>query len=101
VTVSREEFAMLRDAVTENARRLDSIDRDGTRGVGVVQQQLMDLKGDVTALSVRFDKHEEEHRSDAVARQSAKRWAWGAAIGAVASVAAMISMMVEILSRLH
>jgi TolA-binding protein len=72
--VSREEFNMLRDQVAANLTRLDGIDTSGTRGVGVVQQQLMDLKGDVTELRVRLEKHEGEHQQVARDQRTARRW---------------------------
>lgn len=72
--VSRPEFDMLRQAVSENARRLDSIDQSGTRGVGVVQQQITDLAKDVAGLQVKFDKHESEHGQSERDRRSSRRW---------------------------
>lgn len=72
--VSREEFNMLREQVAANAVRLDHIDELGTRGVGIVQSQLMDLKGDVTGLAVRLEKHEAEHTQQARDQRTARRW---------------------------
>lgn len=92
--VSRAEFGMLAATVSENARRLDTIDQGGTRGVGVVQQQLMDLKGDVTELRTRFEAHEGDHKDEAKARLSSRRWAWSTAIAALVAVEAPLLYLI-------
>lgn len=71
---------MLAARVADNATRLDNIDQSGTRGVGVVQQQLMDLKGDVGSLMTRLDKHEKSHVTESRERLSGRRWLVGAII---------------------
>ena len=92
--VSRAEFDMLRGQVDANAQRLDTIDQSGTRGVGVVQQQLMDLKGDLTELRTRFDAHETGHKEEEKARVSARRWAWSTAIAALVAIKAPLLYLI-------
>lgn len=84
--VTRAEFDMLRQVVSDNARRLESIDTSGTRGVGVLQQQITDLAKDVSAVAVRQEKHDREHASDAKARASSRRWMIGTGIAFLAMI---------------
>lgn len=83
--VTRGEFEMLRQQVGDNARRLDSIDASGTRGVGIVQVQLTDLAKDVAALRAqlhedvaglekRLDDHDTYHREQERQGIVSRRW---------------------------
>lgn len=85
--ITRAEFGMLAERVSENARRLDTIDQGGTRGVAVVQLQITELAKD-------FAKHEEQHTAAEARRLSGRRWA--IALG-VAAIAAIDGPMVTIL----
>lgn len=87
--VSRGEFDMLRDTVSTNAQRLDTIDQ-----LAVVQQQLTDLKGDVAELRIRFDTHEVDHKEAEKSRLSARRWAWSTAIAGLAAVEAPLLYLI-------
>jgi hypothetical protein len=73
--VSRDEFTMLRDQVAEYGRRLDEIDRIGTRGVAVLAVQVSELTKDVGAVQRQLEAHHQEHQADAKARQVSRRWA--------------------------
>jgi len=88
--VSREEFHMLRQAVVENARRLDEIDRAGTRGVGALYVQITEVIKDVasvqTDLTAFRRDHQAQHGAELAARTSGRRWAIGTALVAMASL---------------
>lgn len=92
--VTRGEFTMLERQVEENARRLNTIDASGTRGVGVLQLQITDLARE-------FAKHEEKHAQDETRRVAARRWGWTFVAAGAASMAAVITLLVDIASHLH
>lgn len=95
-TVTRGEFDLLRGIVNDNARRLDTIDNSGTRGVGVLQSQITDLAKDVSSLSTRLDTHDREHKQDTRDRRAAR---WRAAALAIAVVAAVDGPTITLLIR--
>jgi len=68
---------MLREQVADNARRLDDIDRMGTRGVAVLAVQVGELTKDVGAVQLQMENHRKEHEADVKARVLARRWAVG------------------------
>jgi hypothetical protein len=94
--VTRGEFDMLVQQVNGNYARLEAIDQGGTRGVGVLQSQLMDVKGDLTRLETKFDAHEKEHQRTEADRRSSRRWAVGWALAAlIALEGPMIALLVN------
>jgi hypothetical protein len=94
IEVTRGEFDMLARRVDENARRLDSIDSTGTRGVGVLQLQITDLAKD-------FAAHEKQHEIQESRRAGARRWAWSMAVAGVASMAAALGLLVDIATHVR
>ena len=103
--VTRGEFEMLKTAVDRAERRIDTIDEHGTRGVVGLQAQIVDLVKDVTELKSdlvkRFDAHDLVHKQEARDRVSARRWMVGTAVAGLASMAAVISMLVELMMHVH
>lgn len=85
-SVTRGEFAMLAQQVTTNAARMDAIDASGTRGVGVLLQQITDLAKDVHGLELKLEQHDREHETDRRDRASGRRWLWGMAIALLTSI---------------
>lgn len=85
---------MLVQRVDENARRIDSIDVTGTRGVGVLQLQITDLAKD-------FAAHEKVHEQAESKRTIGRRWGIGAAIAGIASLCAVIALLVDIASNMR
>lgn len=77
--VTREEFRMLSEQVMGNARRLDEIDRGGTRGVAVMAIQLQELAKDLASHEIKHDQEREQ-------RASNRKWVWMAVIALVAAV---------------
>ena len=110
--VTRSEFNMLAGQVSETRTRLDTIDVMGTRGVGVIQAQLLDVTRDLTELksdvnvkfveiNTIFSGHLRNHESEKRDRVSARRWLMGIGVAGIASMTAVISLLVELLSKVH
>lgn len=89
---------MLRDRVSENARRLDEIDRLGTRGVAILGVQVQELSKDLGGVQHQLELHQREHEQDARDRRTSRRWAIG--IGC-ALFAAIESPLVTLLISHH
>lgn len=85
--------------------RVDSIDRDGTRGVAVLQAQMTDLAKDVAELKGEShtwqEAHERQHMADAAERVSGRRWLVTTAIAGLASMATAIGLLIDIASHVH
>lgn len=97
-TVSREEFAMLRDQVAANAGRLDAIDRGGTRGVGALSVQITEVIKDVSGVQrdladFRRD-HAEQHDREQAARVVTRRWLIGTIIAGFVALEAPLAVVV-------
>jgi hypothetical protein len=99
--ITRDEFGMLRDQVKETATRLDNIDATGTRGVVVLAAQVTDVIKDVAELRNELGKHEDKHVAEERARVTGRRWALGFAVAGFASMAAVISLLLDIAATVH
>jgi hypothetical protein len=81
------------------------LDDHGGRGVIALQVQLVDLVKDVTEMKVemntRFDAHVKVHADAEQRRIAGRRWMVGAVFAGAASMAAVIGMLWEILSKVH
>jgi hypothetical protein len=99
--VGREEFTMLRDQVNANAGRLDNMDATGTRGVAVIAAQVTDVIKDVAELRAELGKHEDKHVAEERARVAGRRWALGFACAGLASMAAVIGLLLDIAATVH
>ena len=92
--VSRGEFDLLRQIVAASQSRLEGIDVGGTKGVGVVQVQLIEVVKDLAELKgevdKRFDVHMQMHSQDTAARVAARRWAVGTFLTALAIVVTLL-----------
>jgi hypothetical protein len=93
-TVTRGEFELLKQIVQTNQARLEGIDSGGTKGVAVVQTQLVDVVKDLAELKAevdkRFDAHMRDHAEDTKDRTAARRWAVGTFIAALAIVVSLL-----------
>jgi hypothetical protein len=95
--VSRGEFDLLKQIVAANQTRLENIDSEGTRGVAVVQSQMIQVVKDLAELKAdvdkRFDAHRAEHEREADERSVARRYAVTTAlvvIGLLVSILALV-----------
>ena len=102
VVVTRGEFELLKQIVASNQARLEGIDSGGTKGVAVVQSQLVDVVKDLAELKAevdkRFDVHMREHVQEAKDRTAARRWAIGSFLAALAIV---VSLLLNIAIRIR
>lgn len=120
---TRGEFDMLRQMVGTTQTRLETIDGTGTKGVAVVQAQLVDvvkdladLKGEVNSrfaeVGLRFDgmkadvdgqftAHRRVHEQEARDRITGRRWLVGIGLAGLASMSAVITLLVDVLGHLH
>ena len=96
---------MLRQTVSDNAQRLNTIDHDGTRGVGVLQQQITEVVRDLAELKTETSSwqstHTQQHEAVQKERRETRRWVFGFAVAALASLGTIGGLLFEILSRLH
>jgi hypothetical protein len=100
--VSRGEFELLRQMVTQNQRRLEGIDQGGTKGVAVVQTQLIEVIKDLSTLAAevdkRFDAHAHLHEQETSERVASRRWAIGTFLTVIAI---LVTLVAQILGKLH
>lgn len=81
------------------------MDSQGTRGVGILQLQVTEIVADLTQM--RADtrawqtEHERQHEQERRERIVGRRWLVGTGIAGLASMAAVISMLIELLSHVH
>lgn len=90
--VSRREFDQL-------ARRFEIMDESGTRGVGALQQMVVDLAGKFSDLRAEFTAHEVRHEKDREDRERARRWAVGTAISFGLLLVAIISILITMVGH--
>ena len=86
-------------------QRLDQIDDRGTRGVTIIQAQVTDLIKDTADFRDETRgwqrHHEGQHEQDQRDRTIARRWLVGAGIAGLASMATVITMLLDVLSHVH
>lgn len=104
--VTRSEFNLLVSQVSEDRARMNSIDNSETRAaVGIVQAQLMDVTKDLTELktdvNTKFASHLRDHEIEKRDRISARRWLVGIGVAGIASMTAVITLLVELLNKVH
>lgn len=103
--ITRGEFNLLKDLVQRNQDQLQSMDRDGTRGFGVLQNQIIDLLKDLTELKISLDlfrtTHLAQHEKEVKDRQSGRHWLIGMGIAGIASMSAVGTLIIEVLIKVH
>jgi hypothetical protein len=85
---TRREFDLL-------AQRVETMDRDGTRGVVVLHERIADLTRDVVKLETALTAHEESHRRDAEDRAKGRRWLVTTGIALVVMLCAVIALLLQ------
>lgn len=79
---------------------MSRMDDHGTRGVSVVQAQLVDVIKDVTELkteiSGRFAEHGRQHERDDDQRRSDRRWSLGFAVAIAGAVGGLYPVILHI-----
>jgi len=96
--VSRREFDKLEARVT-------AMDVNGTRGVIVVQERLIELSKKVARMDeqveARFGLHDKLHETEKQERVTGRRWMIGTAIGVVVALVAMIGLLLNVIAHVH
>ena len=67
----------------------------------VVQQKVSDLIQQVGELNGEFVSHEKRHEQNDRERISGRRWIIGTGIAGVASMSAMIALLVDVAQHVH
>jgi hypothetical protein len=98
VSVWRRDFDRL-------SARVDAIDREGSRGVAVLQTQMTDLAKDVAELKGEASSwqatHERAHQAEARDRISGRRWLVTTGIAGLAAMATAIGLLIDIAAHIH
>jgi|SRR5258708_28927767 len=108
---TRREVDMLISKVSDLDRRVDNLDRDGTRGVLAMQQQLTDAIKDMTEIKTDlisfkrdnagwFKEHTVQHDTDQAERISGRRWLVGTALAGVLALATVIGLLIQVVQNL-
>lgn len=99
--VTRGEFDMLKQMVSDQATRLTAIDDHGTRGVGIVQAQLVDVIKDLqdlqTSVNAKFTAHELVHEKEEAQRKTDRRWRIGTALTALGAIGGLYGWLFYLL----
>jgi hypothetical protein len=91
---SRRELDQLRADLDRLARRVEDLDVNGTRGVILLTQQ-------IAGITDQLAEHRRAHRREQAERVRNRRWFIGTGIAGAASVAAIVTMLSQILASLH
>lgn len=98
--ISRGEFDMLKTQANSLERRIESIDDHGTRGVGILQAQIVELLKDITDLKTSLvtfiSEHSRTHKEESNDRTNGRRWMVGTAIAGVMALTAILTVVVLI-----
>jgi hypothetical protein len=93
-SATRREFDLL-------AARVETMDRDGTRGVVVLHERISELTKDVVRLEAALTAHERSHQKDAQARASGRRWLITTGIALVVMLSGVIALLLQIADRVR
>jgi hypothetical protein len=100
-TIGRYEFNQVIARLERLYKRVDDIDRDGTRGVGIVQAQTAELVKDIAELKLDQSRwqmaHERRHDAELTERRIGRRWLVGTAFAGLTAMAAVITMLAALL----
>jgi hypothetical protein len=95
---SQREMDMLR-------QRVDQIDSGGTRGVGIIQNQITDLIKEVAELKQETrawqTTHETQHEKDERDRTTGRRWLVGTGIAGIGCMIAILGLLVQLAQEIH
>jgi len=101
--VTRGEFDMLKEKTGSMERRIESIDNHGTRGVGALQIQVVEVLKDIAEIKVQFtsylSEHVRTHREEKDQRLTERHWLIGIGIAGVSALAAILAVVVVILQH--
>lgn len=99
--VTWREFEQHLAADETQKERVNAMDVQGTRGVGVVQVQVTELVKDFAELKASVQQwqgqHEQQHERELNQRVIGRRWAIGTAIAGLGLLVAMAAMVATLL----
>lgn len=98
---SQRELDFLRADQRALSQRVDELDAHGSRGVIVLQAQVVELVKDMGQMTGAFEQHQRQHQADARDRVVGRRWLIGTGLAGMASMAAVVTLLVQILSHVH
>lgn len=85
------------------ARRVDSIDEHGTRGMQLISQQTQNNTAAIAAMrsmiESKFTEHTRQHETELAAIAGRKRWRVTAVAAVIASAAAALGLLVDIAAQ--
>lgn len=93
---TRRELELLRRELDHLAVRVENMDRDGTRGVIVLQERISELAKDVIRLESALTAHEVSHQNEAAARERGRRWLITTGIALVVMLCAVLALLVQV-----
>lgn len=84
-------------------QRIDYIDANGTRGVGIVSSQVQFLTAGLaelkTSTALWQGHHERQHTEDIRTAVSGRRWLIGTGIAALVMLVAMLTLMLQLAGK--
>lgn len=87
------------------SRRVESMDRDGTRGMELLAAQTADNSKAIGRLQQelheRFTEHTAQHVQEQRSRQAARRWRITTGIAAAVAVIAVFSLLLAVYGQVH
>lgn len=103
--VSRGEFDLLKQMVAGLDSRISDIDAHGTRGIGILTTRIDEVVKDVASMQAdmigKFDALTKQRELERKERISGRRWLIGTGVAGVASMSAVITLLVEVLRHVH
>ena len=99
-----EKFATRRE-FDQLQQRVESMDSHGTRGVGILQEQITNLVRDITEIKTTVDHKfrdvDDRFELQRQERLSGRRWLIGIGIAGVSALAAVLAILVAIFQQVH
>lgn len=110
--VTRREADQIWREIRDVSSRLELIDRQGTRGMGVTEAKLMDVVGDLAEFKAALAAHAAQHEHDERERAKetrrlahdrivTRRWLIGIGFTAAGTVIAILALLASILGKVH
>jgi len=98
---SQRELDLLRADQRSLSHRVDDLDAHGSRGVLILQAQVTELVKDLGQLNGSFEQHQRQHQADSRDRIVGRRWLIGTGLASMATMATVITLLIQVLGHLH
>ena len=100
-SASQRELDLLRADQRALSHRVDELDTHGTRPVLQLQASFLELVKDVAGLAAAGDRHQQQHDQEIRDRTVGRRWLVGTGLAGLAAMVAMLTLLLQILGRVH